>query len=131
VAEREPDFSGVGRAWEMRMGPQARPDQAATIVGYVVTGPFHPMWSWWMVAVIHLRKIPGTHPAHKHYPEAEYELMIVSLDPETPPDLAETFPQEIRQLLPPDADYRERWTSAIASTVTHYREGRHGSGAQG
>lgn len=99
---REPDFSGIGRAWEMQMGNHHRTEQEATLKGYVVNGPWHPFWSWWMVAVIHLREIPGTRPPHKHYPEAEYEFMIVSIDPETVPDPDQPFPQDIRYLSPPD-----------------------------
>lgn len=98
---QEPDFIGIGRAWEMRAGPQARQEQSASLIGYVLHGPWHPFWHWWMVSVVHLRPIDGQ-AANKRYPEAEYEFMIVSIDPETPPDPAETFPQDVKYLTPID-----------------------------
>lgn len=39
-----------------------------------------------MISVIHLRDIEGAKPANKQYPEAEYEFLIVSLNPDHQPD---------------------------------------------
>jgi hypothetical protein len=61
-------------------GAEARPDWDASIALFFVNGPFHPFWSWWAVACVHLRDIEGAPPAKKHYPEAEYEFAIWSLD---------------------------------------------------
>jgi hypothetical protein len=76
----------VAEAWLSRAVPE-RPQQEASLVQWVVKGPFHPAWEYWVLAVISLEEIPGAPSAHKKYPEAEYELMIVSLNPECyPPD---------------------------------------------
>lgn len=99
---RYPEIQGIASAWKMAVGPDARPEQEANILSYVVNGPYHPHWSWWAVSVIHLRGIPGAQPPHRQYPEAEYELMILSIDPETPPNPDKPFPQDIRYLEPPD-----------------------------
>jgi hypothetical protein len=99
---RDPDHAGVGRAWVMEMGPEHRRDQDASIIGYVLNGPWHPLWSWWMVSVVHLRDLPGMTPAKKHYPEAEYEFLIVSIDPQTRPDPDRPFPQNVKYLTPVD-----------------------------
>lgn len=46
--------------------------------------PQHPFWSDYSLAVVHLREIPGTDPPQLRYPEAEYELMLLALDPGPP-----------------------------------------------
>lgn len=58
------------------------PAHAGCLRAWVINGPFHPFWSWWMLAVVHLRPIEGTPTTKKHYPEAEYEFMIVAFNPE-------------------------------------------------
>jgi hypothetical protein len=103
MTDRKPDHSGVASAWKMEFGDYARPEQAATLNGYVINGPYHPFWKWWMVAVIHLREIDGVPSANKQYPEAEYEFMILSIDPErNQPDPDKPFPQDVGYLQPPD-----------------------------
>lgn len=100
---RAPDFVGLaGRAWLMELGEHARPEQGASLVGYAVTGEWHPLWRWWLVSVIHLREVPGTPAPVKRYPEAEYEFIIVSVDPEVDPDPDQPFPQPIKYLSPTD-----------------------------
>lgn len=91
---REPDLSGkVAKAWHSQVKP-VRPEQEANISSWLINGPFHPAWDWWMVGAVHLRDIPGTPPAHKRYPEATHEIMIASIDPDCcPPD-----PDEIEKL---------------------------------
>ncbi len=81
---RDPDLSGVARAWKIDPTEiiKDREDDPG-LVTWLINGPYHPFWSWWMLAVVHLRDIPGILPPEKSYPEAEYELMILSLDPGT------------------------------------------------
>lgn len=101
---RTPDLQGaIARAWRFK-GESDVPDHQACLSQYVVNGPFHPFWSWWMIGLISLCDIPGVPPAHKQYPDAEYELLILALNPECcPPDPdavgALTF------LTPPDLVY--------------------------
>lgn len=86
---REPDLQGAAaRAWRLRRTPEARaaheasfgyPD--ASLADWIVNGPYHPFWSWWYVGLVHLREVPGAPPASKRYPEAEYEILCLSLNP--------------------------------------------------
>jgi hypothetical protein len=89
VSQPEPDWAGtVARAWRVDVdSPEAiaRHEREwgyapGGVRGYWVNGPYHPFWSWWMVSVTHLRPIPGAPPAHKLYPDAEYEFTIWSVD---------------------------------------------------
>jgi hypothetical protein len=86
---RKPDRSGIARAWKIEQSPELRatherefgfPD--AGLSTWIVNGPYHPLWSWWHVGVIHLRDMPSAPPAQKQYPEAEYEFAIYSLNPD-------------------------------------------------
>lgn len=76
---RAPDIEGVrGKAWKII----SRPDHQAHIAGYIVSSPhYHPIWSYWLVNVCHLRDLPGVPPAYLAYPGAEYEFCIQSCDP--------------------------------------------------
>src|SRR5690242_19959030 len=82
---RHHDLGGPGaRAWRLDMehGARRTPDHAAGVDVGLVNGPFHPMWSWWYVSVVSLRDIEGVPPANRHYPGAEYEFLIASIDPD-------------------------------------------------
>src|SRR4051812_28256938 len=83
----------AGRA-EPVTGARVRPDQEATIAAWLLHLPgAHPAWHQYLLSVVHLRPIDGTRPANKHYPEAEYELALVALDPrfQARPDDLETI----------------------------------------
>jgi hypothetical protein len=90
---------GPVRAWKLP-NPEpgvGEPAWQATIRCWYLNGPFHPAWSWWQIGVVHLRDIDDVPPANLAYPEAEYELMIVSFNPEAgEPDIDK-------------ADRAERW----------------------
>ena len=86
---REPDFKGVfGSLWRVAKPDAAKlemPDWQATLGQWLLTVPgAHPVWHSYALGVIHLRDIPGVRPAHKQYPEAEHELLLLALDPEKP-----------------------------------------------
>ena len=84
---RDPDYKGNGTAaWRVDISNPMTAGQTATLSSWLVTGPFHPAWNHWAISVIHLREIEGTKPANKQYPEAEYEFLIVSLNPDHQPD---------------------------------------------
>lgn len=150
-AMREPDKTGtVARAWRSRYQSED-PADAAGVCTWLVNGPFHPFWSWWIVGAVHLIDVPGIEPPKRRYPEAEHEIMIVSLNPEAgvpepdapgasplmPPDLTYQFDglprekvEEIVELMidnivagrmSPDSDYRASWEAALDKTVEHYR----------
>lgn len=91
---RRSDINGdFGQAWEVPLDRLAvfagkHPEKVdpatllTTVCMHYVNGKqFHPFWQWWMVGVVSLHDMLGMPPAHRQYPEAEWELMIVSLDP--------------------------------------------------
>lgn len=41
------------------------------------------LFTRWYCGVVHLRDMPGVRPAHRHYPEATYELMCFTIDPDS------------------------------------------------
>jgi hypothetical protein len=89
TVEQEPDQIGVGgKAWRIPMAPvgqRGRPDSDGTVVGWLLHAPSaHPFWTYWMVAVIHLRPIDGVRPAVIRLDGATHEIMIAALDPGCP-----------------------------------------------
>lgn len=145
---REPDKKGLARrrAWELTQ--RLTPDQEAGLSGWLVNVPgAHAAWEYWGVGVVHLRDIPGIKLAHKHYPEAEYEFLIYSVDPtEGTPDpdkppfphltpldvqyqfhgvcdkeavgLCELAVDEIMQgRISPDQDYRRAWKRFLGAKL--------------
>jgi hypothetical protein len=101
---RDPDLKGVGgRAWNLPLVSRVADHDACLGLWLVHSPPSHPFWPWKLVSVIHLRDIPGVKPALKRYPEAEYEFMIMAINPETCPN---PDPEDYRHgyplLEPPD-----------------------------
>lgn len=84
---RLPDKSGLaGQAWLLPRNPQT-PLQEASLATWLVHAPqSHPIWPYKQVCLAHLRPIPGFPDAYKHYPEAEYELTVLAINPETHPE---------------------------------------------
>jgi len=98
----------AARAWKARINRAdiTNPAHEATVLGWLINGPgFHPFWSWWLLTVISLRDIPGVPPAKKQYALAEWELMILSLNPEFPPPDPDTL-GGMHHLTPPDLVYQ-------------------------
>lgn len=94
MSSREADFTGVaGRAW--RRLPS---EKGMAIDHFLVHAPAsHPIWPWYMVAIVHLRPVEGVPPAHKQFSDASHELMVIAIDPKCyppDPDLSgdETYP---------------------------------------
>ena len=93
---RTPDVETEhGRAWNMA-GLVAKNsskelveegEENAVIAAWLVDVPWaHPGWDYHAITAIHLRPTIGRKPSYKFYPNAEYELMIASVDPDTQPD---------------------------------------------
>lgn len=82
---KTPDIEGkFGRAWIA--GGKRTVDHSASLGSWLLNIPgAHLLWEYWIVGVVHLRAIPGGRPAKKHYPEAEYEFIIASINPEACP----------------------------------------------
>lgn len=94
---REPDKSGVAQAWLLEETPEVQEAHiknwgypSTSVRHWFVQGPYHPFWHWWQVGVIDLADHPGMPPAHKQYPEAEYEFAIFSLQGEVDIDALES-----------------------------------------
>lgn len=84
--KKTPDLQGHALAWKVA-DIRSTKDQEACLGTWLVYAPWaHPFWHTWAMSVVHLRDIPGVPPAHKKYPEAEYELLIAALDPNKGPD---------------------------------------------
>ena len=90
---RSPDLDGpAGRAWRLRDVAEGEglPDWQGTVALWLVEAPGrHPFWSWWSMAAIHLRPIPGTKPAHVGREGATHEFLWAALDPARSPPLAQ------------------------------------------
>lgn len=86
LGRRPPDLdnpeAGI-RGWRFKV-PEvlAEPGHAATLVTWLITGPFHPFWSWWYLGVTQLKDFPGLTAPVLAYPEAEFEFLIASMNPE-------------------------------------------------
>lgn len=152
---RAPDFKGQRfSAWKVKQAAPERPDETASLVIWLFHCPgVHAVWSYWMAQLIHLRPIEGVKPADKRYPEAEYELLVLALHPDSKPDPddARTFawltpPDSCVQFhgvtddvaveivglmargvsdgfLCPDSDFARHWESTLRSTLEHYTHG--------
>lgn len=83
---RAADLRGpTASAWKLKKPApgEGRKDWEACIESWILNGPgYHPAWAWWQISVVSLRDIPGVPPAKKDYHEAEYEFMIIALNPE-------------------------------------------------
>lgn len=80
------------------------PDQEALLDAYLITSnTFHPMWTQWLCALVHLRPIEGSKEAVKQYPQAEYEMTVQAIDPETPIDNRNTDLTGVKFLTPIDS----------------------------
>lgn len=154
-AKREPDDAGIyGKAWRSRM-PNRDPAHSACLAIWVLDRPgAHAFWSSWGASVVHLRPISGVEPAKLNYPEAEFEIQVIALNPKPeidpdvgpipflmPPDLVYQFHgvsdrDAVRLLnlfvhsvvehgVSPDSDWRERNEKMLAATLDHLRQGKH------
>lgn len=90
---REPDYKGLARVWRLKHNDRMQAAhseswgyESSSLADWVINGPYHPFWSWWYLGLVHLRDIPGAPPANKQYPEAQYELMCMSLNPDPKDD---------------------------------------------
>jgi hypothetical protein len=80
---RAPDTkTAFGQAWELPI----KEVPSACVGHWLINVPgAHPFWEHWHVLVISLKDIPGVPPAKKRYPEAEFEFLIASINPEACP----------------------------------------------
>lgn len=85
-----------GRAWTPPLILTGAP-AAAHVTSWVITAPWaHPVWSQYVLDVIHLRDIEGAAPAHLYGPTATHEAQLWALDPKLPIAEGETLPAHAR-----------------------------------
>lgn len=102
------DITGdAGRAWRWQVTDEerSRPDAVATLDQWLLLAPgAHPWWAWHVMAGVDLAPHDGLPPAHKRYPEAQYELLVLALDPDQPVPQPLGLPRagELHCLVPPD-----------------------------
>jgi hypothetical protein len=92
---RRPDRTGrVGRAWKL--------DDPFADGWLIDTLAFTPLVHSWVLLIADLRDKEGVEPATKMYPEAQFELIVLALDPREHPvaDPDHLFP--LHHLDPPD-----------------------------
>ena len=89
--------------WKLNIPPQT-PAQEASLGAYLIKSKgriFHLLWDRWQLTVIHLRDLPGIKSAVKNFPEATHEIVVASIDPDTPP-IDTDNPTNVRWLQPID-----------------------------
>jgi hypothetical protein len=81
---RDPDIKAThGKAWMATLTEEQKREAPAHLAMWLMHCPgAHPFWSWYVVALVSLRDIEGQPPAHKQYPGAEHEMLIVAINPD-------------------------------------------------
>lgn len=57
----------------------------STLAWWLLTGSWHPIWSQFVISVVHLRPIEGQPEAKLQFLDATHELLVMALDPGDPP----------------------------------------------
>lgn len=52
-----------------------------TVTWWLLTGDWHPVWSQFVLSVVHLRDCPGREAAQLQFPGATHELVVMALHP--------------------------------------------------
>jgi hypothetical protein len=88
VQQREPDILGPAvQAWRVQLvDPDDRDETwGATIGLWLLHAPeVHPGWEYFAFLVTHLRALPNFPAPVKDHPAAEYEFVVLTLDPRYP-----------------------------------------------
>ncbi len=151
LTKRAPTLEGLGgKAW--RFEPEWTKEAPAAVSTWLVNCPkAHPFWQWWILTVVHLRDLPGQPPAKKGYPEAQYEFIVLAMDPKcgnppkepyqylSPTDVSVFFhglkDEEVGALtehavklivngwLSPDQDFRSAWRTMLPVMATSIAKG--------
>jgi hypothetical protein len=86
-----------------RFGTDNPADDASIAVWFVHAPWMHPFWSWHYVAVIHLRDLPGQSKSPTRVLDgATHEFIVLSVDPDTPPDMKVLDFERVKYLKPAD-----------------------------
>lgn len=75
-------FDAVGRYGTARRAHltevQRSAAPASLAMWQIEAAAYHPAWAHYLVCLAHLRDVPGAPPPKKHYPAAEYELLVLA-----------------------------------------------------
>jgi hypothetical protein len=88
-SSRPPDLEGpYGVAWNVGDTEPGNLAQTASVAAWIVHLPAsHPLWPTYLFGAISLAPIEGVRPPALTYPEAEFEFLILALDPTNPIDV--------------------------------------------
>ena len=97
LARRWPDLFGLSvnqmqtpdvieTAWGRATRCSLAPSPTTKDVWLIYYPGFHPFWDYYALSLASLCDVEGLPPATLHYPEAEYEILLATLDPAFKPD---------------------------------------------
>ncbi|WP_104992749.1 hypothetical protein [Deinococcus sp. NW-56] len=78
--------------------PEGLPQAHQLAAWFLDLPPAHPFWPRYLLSVVSLAPVPGLRPATLLYPEAEYELSVLALNPDRNPVAGD--PDTWQHLLP-------------------------------
>lgn len=71
------------------------------IAGYLLCAPsVHPLWSYYVAQLVHLRDVEGIPPAQKQREDVTHEIVVLALNRESPPKKDDI--DTMKWLLPPN-----------------------------
>lgn len=77
--------AGKAWRWDYRGETEGDPTEQTTLGSWLLHCPTsHPWWPWYLLTGVKLFDVEGLPPAHRQYPEAEFELLVMALNPEKP-----------------------------------------------
>jgi hypothetical protein len=99
---RKPDLSGVNcEAWKLSLVPHAdRKEPHATISHWLLRGPWHMWWEYFVITLVHLRPTEGMGPPFLESPGMTHEIFIMALDPGTKDEKREYDPDNMPYPIP-------------------------------
>lgn len=100
-----PDLTGPsGRAWRVTPAQTDDPRLSVHVGSWLLHAPAsHSWWPWYLMTGLALRDTPGVPRAHRQFEGAEYELLVLALDPGEPIPLpVEAMVGKWASLSPPD-----------------------------
>lgn len=74
----------VANVYQVEVDKTSKDQDALLMTHLIASNEFHPAWTQWLCMLIHQRPIDGIAPPVKAYEEAEYDLIVYAIDPDTP-----------------------------------------------
>jgi hypothetical protein len=100
--KRWPDSPTFIGAWMVKGEPVGEIPLLTGLPAIKPACAFNAAWDTWLIQACHLRDVEGMPPAKLHYPEAEYEITILALDPRQGPFDPDQLPTQLPFLEPVD-----------------------------